>query len=244
VLAVASSRVGLTGLTATDLGVWVGQGSTQALINWTTFTEVVESGDVILFTGSSEVDRLIAAGTGGPYCHATAVYKPADGTALLLWESDTMKMASDPLDPENNYLGAQCNELIDAVNFMVAYKCTPFFRKLTYTRPPGFDDQFKQVILEYDGKVAFGSILDMFKNYVIGHYLGIAGPPSEVFCAELLAMTYVKLGLMDPIHPPNFYSPSSFSRYTNEVTLVKGSFEPEIEFDVTTIPPSSVPHPS
>jgi hypothetical protein len=223
----------------------VGQDSTQKTIDWTNFTTSVESGDVLLFTGSSETDKLIELGTGGPYCHSTMVYKPADGSALLLWESDTMKMADDPLVPNNNYLGAQCNDLIGAVNFMLEYKCDPFFRKLTWERPAGFDDALKDVILEYDGKVAFGSLEDMFINYVKGHFFGKAGPPNEVYCAELLAMTYVKLGLMDPVHPPNFYSPASFSKYkSDEVTLVKGSFEPEIGIDIATIPKSPGRSPS
>lgn len=220
------------------------QDSTQAMIDWTTFTKVVQSGDLILFSGTGDLDKLIAAGTGGPYCHATTVYRPADGTPLLLWESDTMKMAPDPLYPENNYLGAQCGDLIAAMNFMDTHECTPFFRKLNYARPPGFDDQLKQVILEYDGKLAFGSILDMIKNYFKGHYLGEAGPLNEVFCAELVAMTYVKLGLMSPSHPPNFYSPSSFSKYSHDVVLLEGTLEPEVLFDVATIPTTSVPRPN
>jgi hypothetical protein len=213
--------------------------STQPTIDWTTFTSVVESGDLILFSGTGDLDKLIAFGTGGPYCHASMVYKPAEGP-LLLWESDTMEMAPDPIDPDNDYLGAQCNELIGALNFIDEHECTPFFRKLTYARPPGFDDQLKQVILEYDGKLAFGPILDMIKNYLMGHYLGQPGPTNEVYCAELVAMTYVKLGLMDARHPPNFYSPSSFSKYSHEVVLLDGTFEPDIQFDVATIPPSSV----
>jgi len=88
------------------------------------------------------------------------------------------------------------------------------------------------VILGYDGKLAFGSILDMIKNYFKGHYLGEAGPLNEVFCAELVAMTYVKLGLMSPSHPPNFYSPSSFSKYSHDVVLLEGTLEPEVLFDV------------
>ncbi len=208
---------------------------------WDQFLSVAQSGDLLLFTGTSTLDKVIGALSEGPYSHSAMVYRPPDGGPLLLWESDTIKMASDPIDPDNDYVGAQCGDLHAAVNYTREHGCTPYFRRLNYERPSDFDAKLLEAITTYDGKVAFGTLFDMFKNYAAGHFLGVEGPKNEIYCAELVALTYTHLGLMGTEHPPNFYSPSSFSSYNHENPLLHGSFEHEVVFDVSTIPPTAPP---
>jgi hypothetical protein len=216
----------------------------QPTISWTDFVTQAKSGDLLLFSETDSVGKTIEAFTGGPFAHAAMVYQPDAGSPLELWESNMEEIAPDVIVTSNDCKGAQCGDLLRAVNVIVKAGDFPYYRQLTFDRPPEFDNQLLQAILSYDGHTLFGggdnkyaAIALMMKNYIEGHYFNTAGPAQEVYCAELVAMTYVMLGLMSPSHPPNYYSPASFSTYKDDVVLLQGSFVPQIQIDVNTIPP-------
>jgi hypothetical protein len=51
----------------------------------------------------------------------------------------------------------------------------------------------------------------------------------HMFCSMLVAKTYQEVGLLNTDHPPNYYSPSSFSSDGGEVVLQLGAtFGPPI----------------
>jgi hypothetical protein len=49
----------------------------------------------------------------------------------------------------------------------------------------------------------------MAKRWLLGRVRRSAFP-DEVFCAELIAATYQRLGLLDQRKPPNWYDPGRF----------------------------------
>jgi hypothetical protein len=65
------------------------------------------------------------------------------------------------------------------------------------------------VINAYEER-SFGTVLQMALNYAIGHLYDQATDQTSIFCAELVAITYQALGLLNTSHPPNWYSPNSF----------------------------------
>ena len=71
------------------------------------------------------------------------------------------------------------------------------------------NDTILNVINSYEER-PFGSVLQMALNYAIGHLYNQGTDQTSIFCAELVAITYQALGLLDTSHPPNWYSPNSF----------------------------------
>jgi len=88
-------------------------------------------------------------------------------------------------------------------------KDVPYFVKLNWQRPGSLDQTMLNVINAYENR-PFGSVLQMALNYAIGHLYNQATDQSSMYCAELVALTYQSLGLLDTSHPPNWYSPNSF----------------------------------
>ena len=214
-------------------------------ISWKEIEEQAESGDLFLFSETDWIGRVIEFATGGKFAHSAMVFKGPDG--LQLWETDPIIIATDPLNPNPIApYGAQLGNLYDALAHINDNGNTPYFRKLVWERPTDFNHRLAAVIHELDGRVPFGTgnenhqMLEMAENYIKGHYLGIQGPLNEVYCAELVAMTYEKVGLLGTERPTNFYSPSSFSSASNDVVLLHGQFAPERQLSLKKTPPT--PH--
>jgi hypothetical protein len=107
-----------------------------------------------------------------------------------------------------------------------------------WDRPVGFDAAALAVIEEY-GQLPFGTIKEMAEHWIEGHFLNKAGPKDEIYCAELVAMTLQKLGLLGDEHVPNYYSPNNFGAAGSKINLLQGHLSVEQPFDITTLPPAA-----
>jgi hypothetical protein len=64
------------------------------------------------------------------------------------------------------------------------------------------------VIAEYDGR-PFPSSLGLSWRWLVGRFRREA-TGQAVFCAQLLAVTFRRMGLLDPQRPSNWYDPGRF----------------------------------
>jgi hypothetical protein len=72
--------------------------------------------------------------------------------------------------------------------------------------------------------------------FLMGRFQGQASPPGTFFCSQLLAHTYMALGLLTQQYPDNSYVPADFTESV-DVSLLNGAWlGREIYLDTKTIP--------
>jgi hypothetical protein len=175
----------------------------------------MQTGDLILFSGISSESEWIKLFTGGQFSHSTMIYRPDPSQPPLMWQEAPESIAPDP-HTGTSHPGAQLGDALQATtNINTTFKDVPYFVKLNWQRTPSVDADFLNVITAYEGR-PFGSVLQMALNYALGHLYNQATDQSAIYCAELVALTFQALGVLDATHPPNWYSPNSFGPNPSE----------------------------
>lgn len=197
-------------------------------IEWSEIAATCSTGDVILFTGTDTGSQLIEDALGGPYSHVVMLVRPDPNAAPLMWQEATESPAPDPIgdphnkDPHAPHPGAQAADAKTVLKIMTDEAMLPFYRRLEWDRTPEFEAAVHQALVDLDG-VPFGTYLTMVADYEEGRWLNRASGGAHLFCAQLVALTLQRAGLLGPEHPPNWYSPDSFSAQSDEVQLLQGA---------------------
>ncbi|MFV0309350.1 MAG: hypothetical protein ACK5OX_16590 [Desertimonas sp.] len=202
------------------------------------FDEVVESaqtGDVLLFHGTSPISQAVEVVTMGYYSHAAMIVRDEALGGLLLWQTDDAGIAEDPFT-HSTHAGAQLGTFETELGVILAYGDFPYYRRLCCERTPAFHDTIRRFIEASEG-MGFGTPAEMLFNWLAARLGRRTVPKDEVFCSELLTMTYQAVGLVGDEHPPDWYSPNSWAAATQEVVLAAGaSLEVDVAIDPSTIP--------
>ena len=205
-------------------------------IQWGDLFAQADTGDVIIFSGDSEISRYIEEGTGGDYSHSGMIVRPTPGGELLFWQTGPDPVVYD-VKEKDFHGGAQIGNLNSVLSVLIGGGDVPFYRKLNFTRTPEYRAAIDNFITKMEG-VPFGSIANLVFNWTAARMGVTYVPKDQVFCAELLAMTYHASGLLDLTqHPPTWYSPSSWSAKSTDVVLQAGAtLDPEVMIDLTDMP--------
>ena len=190
---------------------------------WETLEPGMRTGDLILFAGTSTESEWIEAFTLGEFSHATMIYRPDPGEAPLLWQEAPEGIVTDPwVSPPAVHPGAQLGDALAATQLITyTYKDAPFYVALDWERPDTLNDLMAEVLTTYEGR-PFGSILDMVLHYLMGHFLNQSSGEAALYCAQLVAVTYMKIGLLSDEHPANYYSPNSFDPTSETLPWAEG----------------------
>lgn len=175
---------------------------------WSELAPTMQTGDLILFAGTSTESRWIEALTNGPFSHATMVVRTADSSVPWMWQEAPEAIAPDPRTGKPT-TGAQLGDAEEATQVIQGMGDAPFYVPLTWERPADLDSKMLAVMAKYEG-VPFGTVLQMALDYAIGKLYDQSTGLTTMYCAELVAVTYQQLGLLTDVHPPNWYAPNSF----------------------------------
>ncbi len=168
---------------------------------------VARSGDLWLFTGHKLADRAIRAATNSPVNHVAMVLA-LDDLPPLLWHAELGKSLQDVWTGEHQR-GAQLHRLTEAVETWVhRYGQVAYFRQLEPELTAAQEDEALRVVAEYDGR-AFPTTVGLAKHWVKGR-LRRNVSTEDLYCAELVATTYQRVGLLDDRLPPNWFDPGKF----------------------------------
>jgi hypothetical protein len=176
---------------------------------WNDLVGEMQTGDLIMFSGTSSESEWIKLFTLGEFSHSTMIYRPDPSQPPLMWQEAPDAIVADP-HTGTSHGGAQLGDALSATEVITnQYKDVPYYVKLNWTRPSTLNQDILNVINAYEER-PFGTVLQMALNYAIGHFYNQATEQSSLFCAELVAQTFQTLNLLDTSHPPNWYSPNSF----------------------------------
>jgi hypothetical protein len=191
-------------------------------VPWSDLVGEMQTGDLILFSGVSSESEWIKLFTGGQFSHSTMIYLPDPTQPPQLWQEAPEAIAPDP-HTQTSHTGAQLGDALTATtNIYLNFGDSPYYVKLNWDRPSNLASTVLNVVNAYEGR-PFGTVLEMALNYALGHLYNQGTDQSEIYCAELVALTFQAIGILDTSHPPNWYSPNSFgTSEMNPITWLEG----------------------
>lgn len=168
---------------------------------------VARTGDVWLFTGSKLADRAIRAATNSPVNHVAMVLA-LDDLPPLLWHAELGRSVIDVWSGRHQR-GAQLHRLGDAVTTWVhRYGQRAYFRQLEPEPTVEMEDAALAAVAELDGR-HFPTMTRLAAHWVKGRARRSASA-EQLYCAEIVATTYERMGLLDTERPVNWYDPGRF----------------------------------
>ena len=206
----------------------------------------LQSFDIVLMKGLLVTSKEAQSLTNSIWAHSGMVVVAGDlnlpgidPTARLYWEANTADTAVDLL---SNTLktGPQLVYLWDRIvhNYWVNYDGAFCARKLFCNRQPAMIDTLNQVMQATHSSglpVVNGEYLEL-PYFLMGRFQNLSSPAGTFFCSQLLAHTYMELGLLTQKYPDNSYVPADFTEDV-DVSLLNGAWlGKEIYLDTSTIP--------
>jgi hypothetical protein len=165
------------------------------------------TGDIWLFRGRTIADRAIRVATNAPVNHV-AMAVALDDLPPLLWHTELGRTLEDVWTGDH-HRGAQLNRLDDAYRVWTGkYGQRAFVRQFHGEITRAMEDELLRVIAAYDGR-AFPTTSRLARRWVAGRFRREA-TRDAVYCGQLLAITFRRMGLLDPKRPSNWYDPGKF----------------------------------
>jgi hypothetical protein len=163
--------------------------------------------DVWLFRGRSGADRAIRVVTNAPVNHVAMVVA-LDDLPPLLWHTE-LGRTLESVWSGDRHRGAQLNRLDEAVaQWTGRYRQRAFVRPFEGEITRTMEDDLLRVVAEYEGR-PFPRTLRLAGKWLSGR-LRREASEQAVYCAELLAITFTRMGLLDGRAPANWFDPGRF----------------------------------
>ncbi|GAA61837.1 hypothetical protein P20652_3726 [Pseudoalteromonas sp. BSi20652] len=184
----------------------------------------LKTGDIVLFSGKGPVSTGIKFATGSKWSHVGMVFVLPEYDFVCVWESTTLSNIKD-LQSGQARQGVQLvplRERVTKYNGQIAVRQLQGFeadsaslKKLNCFRKDIANRPYEQNKIELI-KSAYDGLLGANQECL-----------SSLFCSELVAEAYQRLGLLSELVPSNEHTPADFSQ-TNKLPLLTGSLGPEI----------------
>ncbi|MDG4596775.1 MAG: YiiX/YebB-like N1pC/P60 family cysteine hydrolase [Candidatus Contendobacter sp.] len=184
----------------------------------------LSTGDIVLFSGKGGISTGIKWATVSKWSHVGMILKLEEYDFITVWESTTLSSIED-LDTKTSRQGVQLVPLSSRVE---KYSGEISIRKLTGVVLA--QDHVKALMAlrrEISGRPYEKSKLELAKAAYDGPGGSNAEDLSSLFCSELVAEAYQRLGLLSDKKPSNEYTPADFSE-KRDLKLIRGSLSKEI----------------
>ncbi len=207
-------------------------------ISLTDALDATRTGDIWLFRGHSGPDRAIRTLTNAPVNHV-AMAVCIDDLPPLLWHAELGDRLTD-VWTGSNHRGVQLHDAREAVEqWMIRYKQACWFRQLTPEVTPDQENALLKVIAELDG-TPFPTTARLAGRWFRGRVPNstdlVRGIPyldrkvrqrrderqqrrsqktdgvglEAAYCAEVVAITYREMGILDASKDSNWFDPGRF----------------------------------
>ncbi len=165
------------------------------------------TGDIWLFRGRGAADRAIQVATNAPINHV-GMAVVIDDLPPLMWHAELGRSQVDVWSG-SHHRGVQLHGLHEAVRtWHDRYKQQAWLRQLQADVTPDVEDAVLRTIARLDG-TAFPTIPRLAGRWIKGRARSQASL-ERLFCAEVVAATYVEMGLLPRSRPENWYDPGRF----------------------------------
>lgn len=216
---------------------------TEAPVGYDDIESSLASGDVLIFHGASGVSLTIEQKTHSPFSHAAMVIRPDPTKPPFIWQAGPDAIVKDSFT-RTMHGGAQLADLREALIYMgnPAYGDTGYLRQLQFERGPAFETVATWAIAGLDG-TPFPALQDMLAEFKAGQK-HVAATDRTFFCSELVAHTFMLMGLLPFDPPPNAYAPGHFSAEHGALPWLRGAALGPQRVLVPPPPPTPWPAPA
>jgi hypothetical protein len=166
------------------------------------------TGDIWLFRGRSLADVAIRTVTNSPVNHVGMVVA-IDDLPPLLWHAELGRSLADVWTGEFQR-GVQLHLLREAVKtWTERYRQRAWVRHLEGTITREHEDRLMEVIQRFDGR-PFPTTAALARQWLTNRFRRRGSSLETVYCAELVAATYLHMGLLHRRRPASWYDPGRF----------------------------------
>jgi hypothetical protein len=211
----------------------------EAAVSFEDAIAAAATGDIWLFRGRSLADRAIQTVTNSPVNHVGMVVA-IDDLPPLLWHAELGRSLPDVWTGERQR-GVQLHRLDDAVaTWSGKYGQRAWTRPLQGTLGREHEDRLMQVIEHFDGR-PFPTSLGLARRWLNGRVRRNSSLET-VYCAELVATTYQRMGLLPSHRPASWYDPGRF--WSGDRVELVAPFSLAGEVAVRVAQPAAAPPPA
>ena len=198
--------------------------------------EYLKTGDIVLMKGRYISSHVIEAFEGSEYSHTAIIVLAKDlgitnSEDVLLWESNVQTDIKDVIlnKPKS---GPQLLNFHEKVLYDLENKLDS---KVAIRHV--YSDNYAPIIkgiklsIEEVHSAVFPNLYHECHDPLEGRFKNIQTPYDTIFCSELVAFTYIKMGLLSSINPTNSYFPVDFSEKLDVALLKRAWLGKEIIID-------------
>jgi hypothetical protein len=187
----------------------------------------LDSGDVLLFSGTSRFSNAIKGSTFSHWSHAGLVARPHAGGQVLLWEATLDTDLADVATHE----AAPGVRLFDLEHWLRHYGGETAIRRLRVERTDAMRAALLEFYREARGRPYQRNRLEMLRAVYDGP-LGRnrTDDDTSFFCSELVAEAFQRMGLLSDKPSASEYTPHDFSSERRRALplLLGATFDPEV----------------
>ena len=175
--------------------------------------DLTRTGDVWLFRGTSAADRAIRVTTNSPVNHVGMAIVLED-LPPLMWHAELGRSLPDVWTGQHQR-GVQLHDLRDAVVVWAnRYGQRAWLRQLQHPVTPEMENGALRMVARLDG-TPFPSTARLASRWLRGRVASARRTEREAgletaFCAEVVALTYEEMGLLEPSRDASWYDPGRF----------------------------------
>jgi hypothetical protein len=173
----------------------------------------LNTGDIVLFSGKGTVSNVIKWFTKSRWSHVGMVIRSLELDMLLLWESTTLSKIKDI----HSGVAKQGVQLVALSERMASYEGSIGIRQLEdYCPTPRATENLLKLRAELKDRPYEQSKLELFKSAYDGPFgSNQAEDLSSIFCSEMVAEAYQRMGLISNNYLSNEFTPADFAGYLN-----------------------------
>jgi hypothetical protein len=191
------------------------------------------TGDIWLFRGLSAADTAIRFATNAPVNHV-GMAVVLDDLPPLMWHAELGRSLEDVWTGKHQR-GVQLHDLYEAVRtWHDKYDQRVWLRQLDAEITPQMEQAVLRTIAQLDG-TPFPSTTKLASRWLQGRAHSRASLET-LFCAEVVASTYARMGLLAEEHPENWYDPGRFWSGDGLELREGAELSPEVRVVVPALP--------
>ncbi len=199
----------------------------------------LDTGDLVFFSGQSTASRSIQLVTRSRWSHIGLVVRISAWDQVLLWESTPVHDLKDVFSGRES-VGVQCVFLSERLK---RYPGGAAFRSLRVERTEAMLSELRNFRAAMRGRPYETSTMELALSAYDGPFGRNEEDLSSLFCSELVAEAYQRMGLLDPETPANEYTPADFSASRSRgIQLLRGELGPEIQIECSATPHALASH--
>jgi len=192
--------------------------------NYESIRPNLSTGDIVLFSGKGPISASIKLATKSKWSHVGMVVCLEEYDFVTVWESTQLSNIKD-LETDKFKKGVQ---VVPLSLRLTQYNGEIAIRHLQNANLNAIDiHTLMQFRKEMSGRCYEKNTLELLKSAYDGPFGENTEDLSSLFCSELVAESYQKLGLLSSNIASNEYTPANFSSESN-LELLKGNLSDEI----------------